>query len=173
MPLEIKDELIQELLKRQEMADRFAPESEPSAPEQSTLSPTQALLTGGLADALSTYTFLKQGNRTEDNALLGGLNNKPLPTAVAAGGTTLAMLLLQRLLAKKAPKLADTLAGGLGAYQTGLAAGNLDMDNRGSATSSEATNDMLADVVTGSRRRAPLTPRERQRGLLPLIVGKK
>lgn len=154
MALEINDKLIAELIKRQmdeqEMAERFAPEPSPSVPELSTLTPKQALLLGGLGDAASTYTFLKRGKGVEGNAMLAFTKNKPLPTAMGALGGTLSALALHKLLSKKYPKLADTLAGGLGAYQMGLTSENFKNDVVDSAG---VTNSMLSDVITRSRKR--------------------
>lgn len=147
MPLEIKQELIDELIKRELMKERFAPRDEKSVPEQTTLSPTQALLAGGLGDALSTYTFLKRGTGVEGNAAIDGMN--PLPTAVAAGAGTMGALLLREILKLKYPKLADTLAGGLGGYQTLLTAGNLDDRVPDSARNA---NQTLSKVIQKRRK---------------------
>lgn len=118
----------------QEMIQRVIKEPEPKefdlglekGPEFSTISPDLALLMGGLADAGSTYNFLKNKTGTESNAIAAKLgNNQPGKTAALAAGTTLGTLLLKKLLEKKFPKVADTLAGGLGGYQMTVAADNL------------------------------------------------
>lgn len=145
MPLNIDDDLIQELVKRQveeqQMQERFAPRADAPSPEQTTMSPDKALLLGGMADAASTYSFLKRGTGREDNAvlnnLLGGQAQQALPTAAAAFGTTMGALLLKKLIAKASPKVADTLAGGLGGYQLTLAGGNIN------ATPGVSASDLL------------------------------
>lgn len=147
MPLEIKQELIDELIKREMMKERFAPRQEDSAPDYKTLSPVQALLAGGLGDAASTYTFLKRGTGVEGNALISGMD--PLPTAIGAGTGTVGALFLREILKMKYPKLADALAGGLGGYQMTLAAGNF---NDRVPNSANNANQILSKVIQKRRK---------------------
>lgn len=125
--LNLNGPLTQELISRYTKGSPLT--SEP-APEPlatpSTISPKNALILGGLADAASTYGFLKNGSGVEDNAMVGFAKNSPIGTGLAAAGGTLGALLIHKLLSKKMPKLADTLAGGLGGYQTTLAGWNTD-----------------------------------------------
>ncbi len=117
-----------ELQALDEKTKPFAPKREPAPTVSKPFSPRTALLMGSLADSASTAAFLAQG-RQEGNPALGFLNKKPWMIAPAAAGGALGYHLLHKLISKKAPKLADTLAGGIGAYHMALAGNNLEPDN--------------------------------------------
>lgn len=124
MPLEIKQDLIDELINREMMKERFAPRPEPTQQPQGELNPTLLALLGAGADAASTYKFLKTGEGVEDNPAHAGKG--PAGTAFSVLQGNLGELLLARVLAKKFPKLGDTLTGQFGARGIGLAGANLD-----------------------------------------------
>lgn len=116
------------------------------------LTPDQALLLGSLADAATTYTFLKRGKGTESNALIGFTKNHPEATAAASLGGTAASMGVKKLLERAGhKKLADMIGGGLGGYQFGVAMNNLDATSRsGFGGSTAITNEQLLDAI-GSR----------------------
>lgn len=96
------------------------------------LDPHTMATLGGLADAASTYYFMTQG-RKEANPLvrrLGGTS--PLKTGIAALGGLALTKLATKLIGKKSPEFAETLAAGLGAEQIGLAANNIRSKPEGS-----------------------------------------
>lgn len=96
-----------------------------SKPQSDGLSPKQALLLGSLADSASTAGFLARG-REEGNPALQVFNKHPWTVAPAAVGGALGYNLLHKLISKKAPKIADTLAGGLGAFHADAAGNNIE-----------------------------------------------
>ena len=105
----------------------------PEGFEMTPLSPGLTGLAGGLADAASTYYFLKKGTGREDNALLGKTGNHPATTAAAAlGGYGLSKLFV-KVLKKFSPAAADAVESNLGAMQLGYAAGNVDDDVQSSS----------------------------------------
>jgi hypothetical protein len=128
-PATIAD-LAEELLQRELAAhpERFAPEPRrsPDGPSRPMLSPEQLALVGGVADAASTYYFLKRGMGAEGNRLLGATNSQPVQTAMGAllgmAGTKVA----RDLIRKKFPAVADALAANQGAQQLALAVTNID-----------------------------------------------
>lgn len=128
--LHIDNALIDELVKRQiedeQQAQLFAPRPQSPPQRPSEMSPETLALLGGLADAASTYTFLKQGAGTESNAMYRPLKNKPLATGLAVAGTALGAKGLRHLFRKKAPGLVNALAANQGAMQLGLGAANID-----------------------------------------------
>lgn len=131
MPINIDDELINELVKRQvaeqQTRKRVDTQPEDTPHQQTTLSPTAASIIGALADGASTYSFLKRGTGVEDNAMFGGLKGKPLATALSAAGTGLAAPLLGKLLKGKLPKgVIDALVANMGARTLATAGANFD-----------------------------------------------
>lgn len=118
--------LAQELMNREMTRDpeqfrveRSADRSEPG------MSPHTLATLGGLADAASTYAFMKKGDRKEANPLVNMIaNQQPELTALTALGGLLGTKLATKLIAKKWPKVADMIAANLGAEQLGLAAQN-------------------------------------------------
>jgi hypothetical protein len=121
------------------------PASAPNTP----LSPTAALIGGGIADAASTYAFLKQRTGTEDNAMFGGMNNSPAGVASTLLATTAGAYGLKKLLDHFGLKrLTDVVAGNLGSTQAALAATNLGL---GRTYGIASTNDLLRDGVTHKR----------------------
>lgn len=136
MPLEIKDELLAELLKRQmdeqDMQERFAPRQAEPPVRPTDMDPKMLALLGGIADGATTYKFMRQGDGTEENALLSGRG--PVTTGVGAalaGGV--GATLLARALKNKVPQgVIDAILANLGATQTTLAAhGNSDSAETG------------------------------------------
>jgi hypothetical protein len=121
--------LASQLLQRQmAQEDQQAPFRQPlieptqSPHPQKAFSPETAATLGGVADAASTYSFMKQhGN--EDNAMLSG--HGPAATAGGVLGSWLAMRGVRELLRKAgANGLADAMAGSQGAMQMGYAGNN-------------------------------------------------
>ena len=98
----------------------------PSSAGPSPISPKMALILGSLADSASTASFLSKGYK-EGNPALQIFNRKPWTVAPMAAGGAVGYALLHKLLSKKYPKLADTIAGGLGAYHGALAGSNMDL----------------------------------------------
>lgn len=91
--------------------------------EQRGMSPETLALLGGMADAVSTYAFLKRGTGHENNAMWQGMS--PAGTAASVAGAALAAKGGRALLRKFGKgTLADMLAGVQGANQIGLAALN-------------------------------------------------
>jgi hypothetical protein len=88
------------------------------------ISPELLHTLGGLADAASTYYFLKRGTGREANPMLNMTSNHPEATALGAlaglGITKGAAHLLRKL----SPRLADAAAANLGAEQLALAVSN-------------------------------------------------
>jgi hypothetical protein len=79
---------------------------------------------GRLADALSTYHFLKNSRSTESNPTLAWAKNDPIKTVAGLVGTDLAMIPVIKKIEKKHPKLAKGLLMGLGGIGAGLAVNN-------------------------------------------------
>ena len=125
------DEMIKRAVEKNPDLPGVEPEVSPldqarqSKPQGDGLSPKQALLLGSLADSASTAGFLARG-REEGNPALQVFNKRPWTIAPAAVGGALGYNLLHKLISKKAPKVADTLAGGLGAFHTALAGNNIE-----------------------------------------------
>ncbi len=92
--------------------------------EMKPLSPRLAAWMGGLADAGSTYHFLKQGTRSEDNALMGGVAS-PMKGLLGALGGLAASRAALAILKKKAPGVGKAAEANLGALQMGYAANNI------------------------------------------------
>lgn len=110
---------------------------------------------GGLADAASTYYFLKRGTGSETNALIKGTNNHPEATALAALGGLAASKGVTALLRKFNPKLAEAVAANLGNLQTQYAISNMGLKSlpRGSGGSSgEYQRKMTALAMRGNDR---------------------
>jgi hypothetical protein len=105
------------------------------------MSPEQALLLGGAADALSTWKFLHDGSRTEQNVVMAKLASHPALAGATAYGSTIAAALLARALKKKFPdkgaKIANLLEGNFGATQLGYGAMNIADYPTGSSASAE------------------------------------
>lgn len=121
-------------------------------PSPTTLGPEKAALIGGLADAASTYTFLKRGSAREANAMWKGLDNHPAATALGVAGGALGFQALRALMRRMGMNgVADTLAGNQGGYQMGLAANNLQMTSRKRGSSDARTATMLHDGISRSK----------------------
>lgn len=130
MPIHIDPQHIEQLVKRQaeaeEMQKRFASPSTPAA-SQTELDPSLMAVLGAAADGLSTYQFLKRGTAQEDNAMFGGLENKPGLTAMSVTGTGLAAPLLGKLMKKKLPQgLIDAIVANIGGRSLAAAGANFD-----------------------------------------------
>lgn len=118
MPLEIKDELINELVKREAMKERFAPKQpEPRIVPEGSVNPTLLAILGAIGDGATTYRFLKNGTAAEDNAMLQGMG--PVGTGLAGAGSGIGTALAGRLLKGKLPQsLIDAIVSNMGAHQT-------------------------------------------------------
>jgi hypothetical protein len=137
--------LAQELMKR-EVMERPAQFNRPSsgidlglnpAIDVEPINPELGAVVGGLADAASTFSFLKRGTGKEGNAMWNGAKNSPGKTAAGVAASSLAAAGLRHLLRKKGHgKLADLIAGIMGGQQVGLAAQNAHHDSRGGFNSS-------------------------------------
>lgn len=125
MPLDIKQELIDEIVKRKILEEEYKGKTERSPVTPTSLNPTIASLLGTGSDAATTYKFLKDGSGTEDTKMYSGLNNDPLKTSLAVAGSGLGGLLLSKLIGKKFPKLGESLLGGMAGYQMSVAGHNI------------------------------------------------
>jgi hypothetical protein len=147
--------LARELLSRQ-MQVREAPDLTPIWALDRALIPAapigteKAAMIGGLADAASTYSFLKRGTGQEENAMFGGAKNSPLKTALGVATGAAAGMGARALLRKMGFKrLADMLAGTQGAHQIGLAAQNAHYDSKGGfPAGSSSEKDVRTKVQT-------------------------
>lgn len=158
------DALAHEVMARELQRDPAQFETPRQPPETRTerLDPEMLALLGGLADAGSTYAFLKRGSGTESNAMFGGLKTaqgpipmaprpaKALATAAGVAGASLGVKGIRALL-RKAGKggLADTLAGVQGANQIGLAGLNLLPRTN---SSDQAYIEKVHGAITGRRK---------------------
>jgi len=113
--------------KMQENPDQFKTAiSRPVDRSESGMSPHTLATIGGLADAASTYAFMKRGNMRETNPLVNAIaKGNPEMTGLTAIGGLLATKGLTHLIGKKWPKAADAIAANLGAQQLGLGVHNL------------------------------------------------
>lgn len=116
--------------------------------EMTPLSPRMAAWLGGLADAASTYHFLRQGTGTEGNALMRGVQSPNKALVGALGGFAATQGLLAALRHIKRP-VADAVEANLGALQLGYAANN--MNSRSAAPSSALYHGALMRNLTGER----------------------
>jgi len=110
------------------MSEAVLPPKQPerqTSPVPKPMSPHKALILGSLADSASTAMFLSKGRR-EANPALSVLNKDPWMIAPLAAGGALGYHLLHKLISKKSPKVADTLAGGLGSYHLAIAGNNME-----------------------------------------------
>lgn len=128
MPFTVDPALVEELVARELAKDRQrqimeAPRPAPR-PESKPLSPRMAMLLGSLADSVSTYTFLKRGTGEEANPMFRFFNGHPNRVIPSAAAGALGYEALYRLIKRKKPKLADTLAGLIGGVHTQFAAEN-------------------------------------------------
>jgi hypothetical protein len=129
------NELFDELVKR-EVERRVTENQWPQQPawhanvqvpqEARALSPGTMHTIGGLADAASTYAFLKRGTGRESNPALNFTGGRPAATGLAALGGLAATKAATALLRKIAPSAADAVSANLGAQQLGMAVNNLD-----------------------------------------------
>lgn len=130
-------ELVERELHKEKMTEQVMPKPEGKEYRPATpLSPKMAMLLGGLADAASTYGFLKSGKMEEGNPMFKYFNKAPwsvIPTAAAVG---LGYNTLHNLISKKSPKAADTIAGLLGGYQMALGGSNIENTVRPEPTES-------------------------------------
>ena len=165
--------LARELLSRQ-MEVREAPDQRPMWALDRTLIPAttigteKAAMIGGLADAASTYSFLKRRTAQEENAMFAGAKNSPLKTALAVATGAAAGMGARALLRQMGFKrLADMLAGTQGAHQMGLAAQNAHYDSKGGfpagSSSDKDVRTKVQTTLTSSTRRSEFS----SRGALP------
>ncbi len=139
MPLDIDPALIEQLVQRQAMVERFAPQPALASLPPGELPPSLMAALGAVADGASTYQFLKQGTGTEDNAMFSGANNKPAMTALTVAGTGLAVPLAGRLLRNTLPKsLIDAIVANIGGRSIAAAGSNLDGLRESSLAQSQA-----------------------------------
>jgi len=113
------------------------------------MSPHTLATIGGLADAASTYAFMKHGHNRELNPVVNAIaKGNPEMTGLTAAGGLLATKGLTHLIGKKWPKLADALAANLGAQQLGLGIHNFahatdSTYNNGKTSSTDEYKDAL------------------------------
>ncbi len=121
------------------------------AGEMTPISPGALSMIGGLADAASTYYFLKRGQGSEGNALLGATRGHPEATALGALGGLAATKGVTALVRKVSPRLAEALAANLGALQAAYAVTNMGLTRSrgGNASSREYQNAMTHKVING------------------------
>lgn len=158
MPLNIPDQLIHELVMRQiaEEGRRMPPiKFADDAPDQPTpMKPETLALLGGLADAVSTYSFLKRGTGDESNPLYGPLKGNPLATGAAVAGASLGAKLLRDLVRSKVPplrRLMDALGAQQGATQLGYAASNF-ARRRGSPSAQAEYDQALINRTLNAKK---------------------
>ncbi len=156
MPHQSIGGLGEELMKRQlaEDPEQFKPKSfnlglETYDSSTKPVDPHRLATIGGLADAASTYAFLKRGKAKESNALMGFAGGNPEATALGALGGLAASKGITALVNKFNPRLADALAANLGALQTSYAVGNLGLSRSGINSSRDYQNAMIHKVVKG------------------------
>jgi hypothetical protein len=126
----------------------------PRGVEVKPLHPEALAVVGGLADAASTYSFLKRGTGVETNAMYLGLNNSPAKTAAGVAGGTAAMMAARALLRKLGmSRVADLIAGAQGSHQIGLAAQNAQYDAAGAfpAGSEDIVRSKVQTAMTRRR----------------------
>jgi hypothetical protein len=117
-----------------------------SGPSISPIDPHRLATIGGLADAASTYYFLKRGTGREGNAMMGFANNNPEMTALGALGGLAASKGVTSLIKRFSPRAADAIAANLGALQSAYAVSNLDPSRR---SSQAYQNAMTNKVIKG------------------------
>jgi len=89
------------------------------------MSPHTLATLGGLADAASTYAFMKKGVAKEGNPLVNAIaGGNPEMTGLTAIGGLLATKGATHLIGKKWPKVAEIIAANLGAEQLGMGVHN-------------------------------------------------
>jgi hypothetical protein len=152
MPIEIRQQLIDDLVKRQIEHDTATRTATHQSSDARKIDPSLLAVIGAAADGASTYKFLsdrkaaqqvpagwqvpmapfpgmKYAGGGEDNPLYRPLENHPLATGLAVAGTgVLTTTLINRVLRKHFPKIADTLLANQGANQIGLAGKNVGPD---------------------------------------------
>lgn len=124
---------------------------------RSSLDPELVALLGGIADAGSTYSFLKRGTGSEGNPIYKGLGNNPLATASSVFGSSLALKGLRSLMRRGGSKwdaVADILAATEGNARLGVAANNLRLVPR-SNDAEQAYQDQINSGI--SRARTPFS----------------
>jgi hypothetical protein len=122
----------------------------PPRSDVTPINPEAAALMGGLADAASTFSFLKRGTGVESNAM--HQQGDPLKTAASVAIAALLGSGGRHILRKMGhPKIADLIAGAMGGQQMGLAAQNLQSDLRGGFT--QASDDAVTSKVHGALMR--------------------
>jgi hypothetical protein len=122
------------------------------APEAKPIAPELAAMLGNVADAASTYSFLKAGTSTEGNAMYKGMGDKPLATSMSVLGSGLASQAVRAILRHAGQKkLADTLAGVQGGQQMGLAGNNFAHMAKQRHDSSD--HDYIAEIQNEMRMR--------------------
>lgn len=157
MSLNIDQELINELIKRQIAQEQFtAPPKGESATRQnrSELDPSLMTLLGSLADGASTYTFMRQG-RDEDNALYHkmGVTHSPIATgAMVAATGPLLELGIKKVLGKRFPSLARALSSQHAAQRVAIAAENFSRNTgRKPESSGTSVDKAITHAIQGRR----------------------
>jgi hypothetical protein len=124
----------------------------PEAPRSTAVDPELAATMGVLADAASTYSFLKRRTGEESNPMFQGMS--PAGTAASVVGAGAGFRALRALMRRKGFEgLADVLAGNQGGYQGLIAAHNLhyskDRKSRGKShlSSSERSTVDLHNAI--------------------------
>ena len=118
----------------------------------SPMSPETGATLGSLADAASTYSFLKRGTGHEANAVMKHFGQHPEGTALGLIGTGLAMKAGRHLLRRGGMNgLADILAGVQGGNQMGIAAQNL-RAGRGEGNSERVTGNRFNSMISGLKQ---------------------
>ncbi len=152
-----KSPMVQELLKRSMAEQAQKTQMDPQAAETPSavnpMSPHAASIMGGLADAISTYMFLKRGTATEDNAAVGGMHNSPAKVAGTAFAMIPAIQLAGKLVHKVAPRLSDAVLANQGALQTGYGANNF-KDGAFADPHSHAESPSSSQAYTAALERA-------------------
>lgn len=155
MPNQSISTLADELMKREVARDpnQFKPQSfdlglQSSGQSMKPIDPHKLATIGGLADAASTYAFLKQGRAKESNAMMGFTGGHPEMTALGALGGLAATKGITALTRKFSPKLADALAANLGTLQSAYAVSNLGL-GRGIDSSNDYQQAMTHKVIKG------------------------
>lgn len=140
----------EELLRREMERDpeQFKQPIQPTPRKEGGLSPGMLHTIGGLADAATTYAFLKRGSGRESNQLVGFTNQHPEATALAALGGLAATKGLTHLIGKFSPRAADAVSANLGALQSAYSVGNLGLTRaRGGNNSSRDYQRIMTDKV--------------------------
>lgn len=148
---DLADELLRRELNRdpeQFKEKKFDLGLDSNGSEMKPISPDKLHTIGGLADAASTYAFLKRGKAKEGNALMGFAGGHPEVTALGALGGLAATKGITALIRKVNPKVADAVSANLGALQSAYSVSNLGI-GRGIKSSRDYQNSMINKVIEG------------------------